>query len=559
LTGERPEPEPTAAAGPRRGLREAFERIGEFVELRLPHTHAAGAALAVTDADAVLGVVVRGFADAASGAAVRPETRFQIGSISKSFAAILALQEAEAGRLDLHAPVREALPWLELREPFGPITLHHLLTHSSGLPIGTEHSAEDRFAAWALRLLEPGFPPGSRFHYSNDGYKLVGLAVERAAGGPVPDLLRDRIFARLGMSASEGAITNDTRSDLATGYRTMYDDRPPQEGHPLVPAPWTLSDSADGSIVSDVLDMGAYARMLLARGTHPGGRLVSEAGFAALTSPHIDDEDEPGFGYGYGLWIGEAGSRRRWKHSGGMVGFTAQLTIDVGSGLAAVMLLNGDGNREAAVDFALDVVRAAIAGEDLPAVGPEPDPSRTSRAAGYAGIFRSHTREIALVASGGRLLLRERGGVDAALVPEEDEEDTFLVPDARWDRFRLGFVRDGGGSIVAAVHGADRFEAHGAIAPEAPRVPEAWRSYVGHYRSWNPWMPSFRVVARAGRLVFAASSDVEEFELVPAEGGSFRVGKEPWRPGRIRFDTIVDGAALRALYDGGAWYRSFTP
>ena len=61
-----------------------------------------------------------------------------IGSISKSFAAIVALQEVEAGRLDLHVSVNELLPWLELPEPFGPITLHHLLTHTSGLAAGTE-------------------------------------------------------------------------------------------------------------------------------------------------------------------------------------------------------------------------------------------------------------------------------------------------------------------------------------------------------------------------------------------------------------------------------------
>ena len=61
-----------------------------------------------------------------------------IGSISKSFAAIVALQEVEAGRLDLHVSVNELLPWLELPEPFGPITMHHLLTHTSGLAAGTE-------------------------------------------------------------------------------------------------------------------------------------------------------------------------------------------------------------------------------------------------------------------------------------------------------------------------------------------------------------------------------------------------------------------------------------
>ena len=96
------------------GLAEAFERIGSALEHHLPVSHAAGAAIAVTDRHETLGVVVRGFADVASGAPVRPETRFMIGSISKSFAAIVVLQEVEAGRLDLHVSVNELLPWLEL-------------------------------------------------------------------------------------------------------------------------------------------------------------------------------------------------------------------------------------------------------------------------------------------------------------------------------------------------------------------------------------------------------------------------------------------------------------
>ena len=543
------------------GLSEAFDHIGAFLEHRLPHMHAAGASLAVTDGDAILGVVVRGFADAASSTAVRPETRFEIGSISKSFTAILALQEAEAGRLDLHAPVRELLPWIDLREPFGPITLHHLLTHSSGLPMGTEASADDRFSAWTLRLLEPGFPPGTRFHYSNDAYKVAGLIVERAAGASLPELLRRRIFAPLGMKASEGAITNETRTDLATGYQTLYDDRPPQERHPLVPATWIDSASGDGSIVSNAVDMAAYARTLLSRGDSPAGRLISEESFELLTSPFVEDEGE--WHYGYGLMVGEPGGRPRWKHSGGMVGFTAQMTVDVESGLGVILLLNGSGEREPTVDFAIDAVGAALGGRALPEVGPAPDPARTPNAPDYEGSYRSGSRTIELAADAGRLRLRERGaGTDVVLSPEEAVADAFLVPDPAWDRFWLRFGRDAAGRVVEAFHGDAWFvgapQAASLLDPAEP--PEEWASFTGHYRTYNPWMPSFRIVLRKGRLVLTAPWETEgDPELVPLDDGSFRVGREEWRPDRVRFDTIVEGAALRAVYNEAAWYRSFTP
>src|ERR671910_2154506 len=156
------------------GLQEAFDRVGGSLEHHLTASHAAGAALAVTDRDEILGVAVRGMADVASATPVRPETRFQIGSISKSFAAIVAMQEVDAGRLDLHASVNEILPWLQLPEPFGPITLHHLMQHTSGLGVGEEDAPTLAGALWLLRDSPPTTPPGERFWYSNDGWKIVG-------------------------------------------------------------------------------------------------------------------------------------------------------------------------------------------------------------------------------------------------------------------------------------------------------------------------------------------------------------------------------------------------
>jgi hypothetical protein len=148
------------------------------------------------------------------------------------------------------------------------------------------------------------------------------------------------------------------------------------------------------------------------------------------------------------------------------------------------------------------------------------------------------------------------------LSPEEDVADTFLVPDPAWDRFWLRFGRDADGRVAEAFHGDAWFvrERHGASHPRPADPPGEWASFVGHYRTYNPWMPSFRVVLRKGRLVLTAPGETEaDPELVPLPGGSFRVGIEEWRPDRIRFDTVVEGAALRAVYNEAAWYRSFTP
>src|SRR5918995_4246419 len=225
------------------GLQEAFDRIGAGLEHHLESSHAAGAALAVTDGEEILGVAVRGLADVAAGTPVRAETRFQIGSISKSFAGIVALQEAAAGRLDLHVSVNEILPWLGLPEPFGPITLHHLMQHTSGLGVGEEDAPTLAGALWLLRDSPPTTPPGERFWYSNDGWKIVGACLEHVTGTPIHDLLAERLLEPLGMRDSVARIAEQEYERTAVGYEPTRWDRPPQLRHTLSPASRLVSNT----------------------------------------------------------------------------------------------------------------------------------------------------------------------------------------------------------------------------------------------------------------------------------------------------------------------------
>jgi CubicO group peptidase (beta-lactamase class C family) len=542
------------------GLVEAFERIGSFLEHRMPLLHAPGAALAVTDREATLGVVVRGFSDAAAGVPVRPETRFEIGSISKSFAAVVAVQEAEAGRLDLHAPISELLPWLELAQPFGPITTHHLLTHTSGLAVGTEESPTGPGALWILRGVPPTFPPGARFHYSNDGYKLVGAILERVTGQRVPELLRERIFEPLGMPVTEGRIANAARRDLAVGYETIVDDRPPQRRHELVPARWIVSETADGSIVSSAVDMAAYARLLLNRGAAADGtRILSEEAFATFVEPRIDEPEEerevPGR-YAYGLSVGSRDGRAILTHSGGMVGYTALLIVEIDEGIGCVMLLNGQGDRLRTVGYALDAVRAAIAGDELPAVTHPDDPEQVEDAEVYAGTYADGDREVRLEARGGGLMLVDRD-VEAVLEREPladgREHDRFLVVHDELDRFALGIERDAEGRVVALTHGPARLVRDGAGGSGAA-TPEAWRRLTGVYRSQNPWEPVLRVFVRDGRP-YLWSAGGEEWALTELDGGWFAAG-DVALPRRLRFLGDQGGVPPVLELNGGRWYRS---
>ncbi len=224
-----------------------------------------GLALAVTDRDRLLIGRTYGVAEIGSGRPVGPDTLFEIGSIGKTFTALVILALEAEGRLRVDDPVVRHLPWFRVPRTGDRITLHHLLSHTAGITAGVEGTPEATFQVWRLRDLPPGSAPGRRFHYSNLGYKALGLVIEAVEGEPYPAVVQRRILDPLGMTETVPAITNDVRDRLAVGYGPAHDDRPWTEGDALAPATWLETATADGSLASTATDMAIFLRALMAR------------------------------------------------------------------------------------------------------------------------------------------------------------------------------------------------------------------------------------------------------------------------------------------------------
>jgi CubicO group peptidase (beta-lactamase class C family) len=513
----------------------------------------------------VLGVVCRGLADVAAGKPVRPETRFQIGSISKSFSALMVLQEVAAGRLDLHVSVNEFLPWLQLPEPFGPITLHHLMTHTAGLLVGTEDAPTGPGALYRLRANPPTTAPGERWLYSNDGWKVVGACLEAVTSEPIHELLRTRVLGPLGMRASTAVIVDAEYQDLAVAYEPLYSDRPVQLRHPLVPAHRIVSNTADGSIISTVLDMCAYARLFLARGDmvgHDGERMLTDEQFEAWIEQRADDGE--GGTYGYGLWQEEFDGARWIAHSGGMVGYTAMFAVAPEEGLGCIVLQNGySGGLRTLVRSAFATIRASLAGEELPAAIAPPPATEIPKAADYVGTYTGEDGRVFEVEAEREGLRLNAGPVTVMLErdPLVDPSDSFLVPHEALERFPLVFGREADGTVTEAFHGDTWFRSERYPGPEPETPPEEWRRYTGLYRNDDPWAPTLRVLLRKGVLAIqwpsAATDDEGEHELIPLADGWFAGGSER-DPRRIRFlGEGAGGKAVVAEFNGGSWFRSF--
>jgi CubicO group peptidase (beta-lactamase class C family) len=530
-------------------------RVRAYLDERGQELVAPGVQVALTDRERTLAVICHGLANADARTPVEPEHRFQIGSISKGFTAMALLQEQEAGRLDLLAPVTDYLPWLEIPSPYPPITIHHLLSHTSGLIQGTDFTTEAAHEVWSLRELEPGFAPGERFWYSNDAYKALGLILERLTGRPWFEVVHERVMTPAGMAAAAPVITHDVRPSLAAGYAATFDDRPWQPSHGLAPATWSESGTADGTICASADELAGYVRLLLNRG---GGVLAPDS-FDLMSRPVAADEDSPGEVYGYGLkWL----DGRLLGHSGSTLGYVAYAACEPATGFGVAICANGIGPRLSLARFTLETLATAARGGSLPDVPEGPDPARVPDADRFVGEFGGPEGRLVVTAEGERLAL-DRSGHLARLLPfGVGASGGFLIEDRDLDRFILRFELDDEGNVEAADHGPDRYLPAGRPERETPDFPRALGRYLGHYRNHNPWTSNIRVFARGGRLWLqdVDLDDVRYHErpLEPRSDGTFRVG-EPWSPDRIRFDTPIDSRATRAVYDGAPFYRTFTP
>ena len=530
-------------------LSPVLDHIDQQVRAWMAPRVTPGIALAITDRDGLLATRSYGYADLAAGAPVTPETWFQHGSIGKSFSAIVTLQLVEEGVLDLQAPVTRYLPWFAVGGGHEPITLHHLLTHTSGLPAGTDFSPDQRYEIWALREVEAA-APGSRMRYSNVGYRVLGLVLEAVTGQSYAEMITQRILQPLGMHDTRAVIDNAMRQRQAVAYIEYFNDRPWRPEHGFAPAPWFETNSADGCIAGTAADLATYLRMLLNGGVGPQGRILSPESFATLTAPHAQARWGT---YGYGLIVGERHGREFIGHEGGMVGFIAAMFGDVPSGLGVVMFTNSTQDLEGIASFVLETLVAAREGRPLPELPADPEIDL----ADYAGTFRAGEEIVRAEVVEDQLVLTW-DGLPLPLEPQgvPPEPDWFLSSVPGYDRFPFHFQRGEDGSVTGLTHGAHWLPAEGNTDVTTFDTPAAWAAYPGHYRSHNPWNPGFRIVLRQGELWLVNTWG--EDRLIP-DGDGFVVDATPEGPERFVFDTIVDGQAWRVGSPGGEmYYRFFT-
>jgi CubicO group peptidase (beta-lactamase class C family) len=369
-----------------------------------------GVALAVVDRGTVLKAQGYGLANVEHDVPVRPDTIFQSGSLGKQFTAAAVMTLVEEGKLALDDSVAKYFP--EAPEAFRPITVRHLLTHTSGIPDYTEGTidlrrdyTEEEMARLAFGLkLE--FPAGSRWNYSNTGYLLLGVLVHSTSGRFYGDVLRDRVFQPLGMNTARIISEEDIVPHRAAGYRLV--------GGALKNQEWVapkLNTTADGSLYFTVLDLVAWDKGLRSRA------VLKPESWAAVFEP-VRLNSGRSYPYGFGWGVDEVAGQAVHEHGGSWQGFRTQLTRYLGRDLTIIVLANlAQADPERFVDGIAAIFDPKLA-KPAPAAIADKEPAVTAR-----------LRSLLAAARDGRLSPSEFAYVRAGFFPDAAKRYAELLKD----------------------------------------------------------------------------------------------------------------------------------
>jgi CubicO group peptidase (beta-lactamase class C family) len=320
--------EPTATPSPAPLTVE--QAVDEFIA-PLVNGYFSGAIL-IAQGDTILVSKGYGMANLEYDIPNTPQTKFRIASMTKQFTAMAILMLQEQGKLNVQGSICEYLP--DCLEAWRPITIHHLLTHTSGLPgaIPSPEYEGDSFPFLSEMVIEkledsPLYPPGERFSYSNAGYFLLGYIIEKVSGKSYEVYLQDNIFQPLNMVNTGLEKNESVLKKRASGYQLgLYGLQ--QAAYTDMRIPY-----AAGGLYSTVEDLYLWDRALYTE------KLVSQSSLNLIFTP-VDAPGLSDWKYGYGWDVGKINDHAMVGHGGNINGFITDIRRFVDDDMVVIVLSN---------------------------------------------------------------------------------------------------------------------------------------------------------------------------------------------------------------------------
>ncbi|MGH3482654.1 MAG: serine hydrolase domain-containing protein [Nocardioidaceae bacterium] len=362
-----------------------------------------------------------------------PDSVFQIGSISKVWTTTLVMQLVDEGALGLDTPVVDVLPEFGTPDPevTKSITVKHLLTHTSGLDgdlftdTGRGDDCVEKFVA-KLADAAQNHPVGTTFSYCNAAFNVAGRIVEVLTDKTWDAALRERIVEPLGLTATA------TLPEEAILHRAAIGHLGDPGTDPKPTTNWLLPRNAGpaGLITARVHDVLTFARMHIAGGVAPDGtRILSADSARAMTEqqvalPDPTVTDSWGLGWMRFDWDGH----RVIGHDGGTIGQAAFLRLSPERDFAVSLLTNG-GDASGLYDELYAEAFEELADITKPTPFAPPSEPVSIDLAPYVGHYSRSGVDLDVVEQDGGLVLRATlTGLLAELMPEEEPDETPLVP-----------------------------------------------------------------------------------------------------------------------------------
>jgi CubicO group peptidase (beta-lactamase class C family) len=523
----------------------AFGDPGKDVDrllARIATSTSPGCAVAVFHHGRIVYERAVGLADLERNVPLSPRSVFDIGSVSKQFTAMSVVLLAQDGKLSLDDDVRKWIP--ELRTYAKPITLSHLLHHTSGLLDYTmllgatgasleDAIGDDETLAVIARQRSLVFPPGSRWEYSNTNYFLLSLVVRRASGMPLADFARQRIFEPLGMKDTHIHVDH---TQLVPHRAIGYDPR--SGSFAISMSNW--EQSGDGAVHTTVEDLGRWDENFYS------GKVGSPSALRLLTTPGKLDDGHP-IDYALGLFVTQHQGLTMVQHGGGWAGYRAELLRFPTEHLSVACLCNrGDKDPVALAGqigdlFLGDRVKPA-AGPATPATATPAPPPTASELSALAGTYYDEAdAEVRKYAVRGDKLVLDWGDFTLPLVPIGPHEFR-IEPNGRIHRFET--TSDGAWQLRLINPDPTGDEVFSFVRARPVKATVA--AYLGNYFSDEIGAP-YKISEKQGQLMLSirdrpgAPLDAVAEDLFRGAGGLWRFTRD--RAGKV--------TALRLLFRGG--------
>jgi D-alanyl-D-alanine carboxypeptidase len=284
-----------------------------------------------------------GIANKAANAPIDLNTKFNLGSMNKMFTAVAIAQLAQAGKLSFMDTVGKHLPDYPNKEVADRVTVHQLLTHTSGMGMyWNEKFKEQReklltvAAHLPLFASDPlAFAPGEKFQYSNAGYMLLGAIIEKVSGQDYHSYVQEHVYKPAGMNDTGFYDPGKEISNIAVGYTKMSPDGQPRAEIRDNTNLREVRGGPAGGGFSTAPDLVKFQQALFSY------KLLDKAHVELVTTGKVDGPRGMGK-YGYGFGDNNLGGKRSVGHNGGFPGIAANFEMFPESGYTAVELMNTD-------------------------------------------------------------------------------------------------------------------------------------------------------------------------------------------------------------------------